>query len=117
MITTRYNPPGIFILGKRWEFKIPVREKAIAPATVGPDFDLTDATVTMVINGGTPQVATLADQSTERGVATVVYLPSETALMADPALTGGQYFYYVEVEFSSAIKDWVAAGSIRARKP
>src|SRR5476649_2744785 len=103
MILARYDLLGVRVLGDRWDFVVTVRD------ALGVPVDLTGATVSMVIGHLAPKNATLADQTTAKGQATITYTPTETAAILAPAF-GGQYPYRITVSFDANNRDTVAAG-------
>ena len=101
----RYDPPGVRVYGKRWEFDLTIVDAAGVPK------DLTGATVTFALGGGVSlrflsKLATLSDQGSHPGQATVVVLPTETGMI--PLV--GQLFYQVDVAYDAANLDTVAYG-------
>jgi hypothetical protein len=108
-----YDPPGVRVLGDRWEFVIAVVDSMDAPK------DLTGSTVTLGIGASVAQLystktATLANQTTATGQATAVFLPSETLSLVIPQ--SGRMYYEVDVTFDSNNREVVAFGYIRVRK-
>jgi len=107
----RYNPPGFYAIGSRWDLVVTVTKD-------GAPLDLTGATITAMIQSGatghevTVQPATaitLADQTTTTGQLTATFLPSETARM-QPGAVG----YEVRVSFDANNTDVPAKGIINA---